>query len=237
VIRGSRRQAKWNVAPALLGKLDEPREHDLVFPEENRFVAADDTLTAGFRCGSTNVYTEGRSNSGLSSSTLLLLDNTEVTVMCRRIATERRLALGLCMSLMFPLLNSGCGADPSMPKLGKVTGKVTYKGEPLKGGSVTFTPDAAKGGATGQNALGQIESDGSYELTTFNTGDGAILGQHVVTVQAYADTDAFKPKADGTYSYKLPKPTIPLKYTKSDSTPLRLTVTEGVNKLDIELKD
>jgi hypothetical protein len=157
--------------------------------------------------------------------------------MCGRIAIDRQLALGLCLSLMFPLLNSGCGADPSMPKLGKVTGNVTYKGQPVKAGSVTFTPDSVKGGATGQNALGQIEPDGSYELTTFNTGDGAILGQHVVTVQAYADTEAFKPKADGTYSYKLPKPTIPLKYTKSDTTPLRLTVAEGANKLDIELKD
>ena len=157
--------------------------------------------------------------------------------MCGRIATDRFSALGLCLGLMFPLLSSGCGADPSKPALGKVTGKVTYKGEPLKRGSVTFTPDAAKGGSTGQNALGQIESDGSYELTTFNTGDGAILGQHVVTVQSDDDPNAYKPKADGTYSYKLPKPTIPVKYTKSDKTPLRFTVTEGANKLDIELKD
>src|SRR5262245_37566949 len=80
----------------------------------------------------------------------------------------------------------GCGTDPGKPPLGRVHGRVTYNGKPLTHGSVTFTPVAGgKGGATGQIAAGQVGSDGSYALTTFEAGDGAILGQHVVTVQAH----------------------------------------------------
>ena len=150
----------------------------------------------------------------------------------------------LCLTALLPACasSSGGGASPSVKPatqtIGGDAGILTIANTVTADVShLTFTPDAAKGGSTGQNALGQIEPDGSYELTTFNTGDGAILGQHVVTIQAYDDTDAFKPKADGTYSYKLPKPTIPVKYTKSDTTPLRSTVIEGVNKVDFELKD
>ncbi len=88
-----------------------------------------------------------------------------------------RAACGLVVALLL----AGCGGDPSKPKLGKVSGTVTYKGQPVTSGTVRFTPDASKGGETGQVASGQIESDGSYELTTFDTGDGAILGQHVIT--------------------------------------------------------
>ena len=84
--------------------------------------------------------------------------------------------LGLVCSL------GGCSSDPNMPKLGKVSGKVTYKGKPLDAGRVVFTPATGKGGETGQDATGEIDSDGTYEMTTFNTGDGAILGQHIVTV-------------------------------------------------------
>src|SRR5262249_32716155 len=135
------------------------------------------------------------------------------------------------------LLSSGCGDDPEKPKMGKVTGTVMYNGKPVTDGSGPFTPDSAQGGATGQNAIRPIESDGTYTLTTFNTGDGAILGQHVVTVQAYNDPNAFKPKADGTYTYRLPKPAVPVKYTTVEKTPLRCTVVEGKNTFDIEMKD
>src|SRR4051812_24314393 len=97
-----------------------------------------------------------------------------------RCRVVRVVAVGL--SLVFAFATVGCGGDANMPKLGKVSGKVTYKGQPVTSGHIVFTPAAGKGGDTGQTATGEIESDGSYTMTTFNTGDGAILGQHIVTV-------------------------------------------------------
>ncbi len=74
---------------------------------------------------------------------------------------------------------AGCG-DPGgpRPETAKVHGKVVYNGKPVTKGTVTFVPILGKGGESGESGNGPIESDGSFTLTTFNTGDGAIIGQH-----------------------------------------------------------
>jgi hypothetical protein len=133
----------------------------------------------------------------------------------------------------------GCSRDPNMPKLGRVHGKVTYKGKPVESGTVTFNPIPGKGGETGQNATGLIESDGTYVMTTFSTGDGAILGQHVVAVvvRAKGSENQGKPKADSTIDYSMPKIVTPSKYASVETSPLVYTVREGDNTFDIELKD
>ena len=133
----------------------------------------------------------------------------------------------------------GCSRDPNMPTLGRVHGKVTYKGKPVESGTVTFNPVPGKGGETGQNATGQIEPDGSYVMTTFNTGDGAILGQHVVAVvvRAKGSENQGKPKADSTIDYSMPKLMTPSKYASVETSPLVCTVKEGDNTFDIDLKD
>jgi hypothetical protein len=134
---------------------------------------------------------------------------------------------------------AGCSRDPNMPKLGTVHGKVTYNGKPVDSGTVTFNPILGKGGETGQNATGQIEPDGSYVMTTFNTGDGAILGQHIVAVvvREKGSENQGKPRADSTIDYSMPKIVTPSKYASVDTSPLRCTVKEGDNTFDIELKD
>ena len=103
---------------------------------------------------------------------------------CEAIVMSARMMLSLMAGLGLVFSFGGCSSDPDLPKLGKAYGTVTYKGKPLDGGHIVFTPAGGKGGETGQNATGEINSDGTYEMTTFNTGDGAILGQHIVTVVA-----------------------------------------------------
>jgi len=75
---------------------------------------------------------------------------------------------------------SGCGASNGLD-LARVSGKVTYKGEPLKNGTVMFEPDESKG-TTGPQAIGTITSDGSYILSSETSGDGAVVGFHKVGV-------------------------------------------------------
>src|SRR4051812_27764384 len=90
----------------------------------------------------------------------------------RKRAMRRRTALALGMVLgLLGLASGGCGsARGKMPELGKVKGKVTYNGSPVRKGTVSFVPIPGKGGETGQSALGEIGPDGSFELTTFDTG-------------------------------------------------------------------
>jgi hypothetical protein len=84
------------------------------------------------------------------------------------------LALGLCTL-------AGCG-NPN-PPTGRVTGKVTWQGQPVKNASVIFAPvtgDKAKESPKGAN--GRTNDGGEYTLNTFGEGDGAVLGKHRVLV-------------------------------------------------------
>ena len=146
------------------------------------------------------------------------------------------LSLVAGLGLLFQL--SGCSPkDANMPKLAKVRGKVSYQGKPVTSGRVVFTPATGKGGDTGQGASGEIDTDGSYDMTTFNTGDGAILGQHIVTVVIREKKEMPKPDADSHIKYEVPKSLTPEKYATADKSPLRCTVVEGGTEFNIELKE
>jgi len=61
----------------------------------------------------------------------------------------------------------------------RVTGKVTYKGEPVKGAVVVLVPAGA--GAQSQRPSGTTGEDGSYSLTTGKL-QGAAAGEYQVTI-------------------------------------------------------
>jgi hypothetical protein len=142
--------------------------------------------------------------------------------------------VGLCF------LFAGCGGVPSArPKVYPVTGKVTQKGKPLTAGEVMFTPSGGPDGASGHIATGQIDSDGSYTLTTFNTGDGAVLGKHKVTVVSRSSDNLEKMNKlkGGAIAYKLPPSLVSSKYSQVGTTPLTYTVEDGSNTINIDLKE
>jgi len=76
----------------------------------------------------------------------------------------------------------GCGYDNGL-KLARVYGKVTYKGEPVKSGTVFFMPDEGKG-TIGPSAVGSIKNDGTYVASTDYAGDGVIVGSHKIGLTA-----------------------------------------------------
>ena len=106
-----------------------------------------------------------------------------------------------------------------------------------------FVPRGGPGAQTGQAATGEIGADGYYTLTTFEKGDGAVLGEHSVLVIAREEDPAIKghgmpiPDARGQLKIKAPKYLVPEKYATATDSPLRYTVHEGTNTYDIELKD
>ncbi len=75
---------------------------------------------------------------------------------------------------------AGCGSEG--PGRYDLSGVVTYNGQPVPGGEVIFTPDAAQGN-TGPGSFATIKH-GRYE--TYR-GKGTIGGPHVVTVIGYKD--------------------------------------------------
>jgi hypothetical protein len=74
--------------------------------------------------------------------------------------------------------------------LAPVHGKLTVGQRPLAGAKVMFAPIASGDKpAAGKPAVGLTESDGNFTLTTYSNGDGAIVGEHWVTVFAPQGTD------------------------------------------------
>jgi hypothetical protein len=71
---------------------------------------------------------------------------------------------------------AGCG--DGRPERVPVTGRVTYQGDPVTTGTIYFWPDE------GPQARGTLGPDGRYRLRTFEKEDGAVLGEHRVTIEA-----------------------------------------------------
>lgn len=77
------------------------------------------------------------------------------------------------------LLFAGCGEQPELPPV-VVRGKVLFRGTPLTGGLVVFTPDDDFSGHNPQ-ASGLIGPDGKFTLTTAQVA-GVAPGKYRVTV-------------------------------------------------------
>jgi hypothetical protein len=70
----------------------------------------------------------------------------------------------------------GCGSD----KGGRVSGKVTFKGQPVPAGKIYITPDSSKGNS-GQTGFADIKN-GAYD-TAAEGGQGAAPGAVIFTVE------------------------------------------------------
>jgi hypothetical protein len=116
---------------------------------------------------------------------------------------------------------AGCGSDKSA--MAPVTGKVTLDGKPFTTGGIATIPVAGRG------AMGRINSDGTFELSTFGAGDGALVGTHKVAVAAYEG-------GSGGPEGSLGKSLIPMRYTSPESSGLTIEVTaDGPNEPVLEL--
>jgi hypothetical protein len=85
---------------------------------------------------------------------------------------------------------AGCGYDNGL-SLARVQGRVTFKGEHVKKGTVFFFPDEGKG-TVGPSAVGSLREDGTYVASTDYSGDGVIIGSHKIGLtgmEAASDDD------------------------------------------------
>ncbi len=138
---------------------------------------------------------------------------------------RNRLALVGLLALL--VLGIGCQRGP---QLAPVRGTVLYDGKPLQFGSVMFQPPS------GQPARGVIQQDGSFQLSTFRLGDGAVVGMNQVRVACW---EGQRPAASGnaaTGEVALGGSLIPKKYTSFENSGITIEVKpEGNDAVVIEL--
>jgi hypothetical protein len=122
---------------------------------------------------------------------------------------------------------SGCGYKPKLPPLAQVSGTVTLDGKPLARGTVQFVPDSSKGTA-GTPAVGYIDANGHYELTTANV-PGAIIGMHRIGVESRKEMEP----TGVSWTPSL----IPEKYSNPNASGLTAEVkADTANEVNLELK-
>ena len=145
-------------------------------------------------------------------------------------------ALGILVAAGL-MTSSGCG--PKRPPTATVGGRVTYLGKPVPEGRIMFYPDDGR-----RPAMGVINSDGSYRLTTFDSKDGALLGRHRVTIKAVRVVGGMPVNELGGQPGNLSPsaaqlPTlewiVPEKYSRPDSSPLKAEVKPGENTINFDI--
>ena len=73
-------------------------------------------------------------------------------------------------------LMAGCGAGG--PKLHPVKGRLTLKGKPCPGVTVTMTPDDLKG----QSFMGGTDAEGNFEMRNIYSKTGVQEGEYQVSI-------------------------------------------------------
>ena len=79
-------------------------------------------------------------------------------------------------------LVAGCGGDG--PTIVKVTGRLTYKGQPVTNAILQFQPEY------GRQSWAQTDAEGRFKINYDRQQDGAVIGKHKVWVEIRPTTPA-----------------------------------------------
>jgi hypothetical protein len=117
------------------------------------------------------------------------------------------------------LIVGGCGA-----KTGTVSGKVTYKGEPVPGGFINFLPQT--GPDQGRVFSSTIDESGSYQ----------VAGVPVGPVKIIIQDPGGRPPMNKPKEKKAPPRKYPKRYGTLEGSDLTYAVVGGSQQHDVKLK-
>jgi hypothetical protein len=114
---------------------------------------------------------------------------------------------------------AGCGGPSVYPVRGKVVWENGAEARELAGGLVVTEAENKLVGARGS-----IQKDGSFELSTYKPGDGALLGKHRVAVVEYSPKDT------------PPPPVIDLAFSSLEKPQLEINVEQKTNEVTLKVR-
>ena len=138
-------------------------------------------------------------------------------------------------------LTVGCGEK--LEDRAKVTGKITIDGAPVANGQICFYPVDG-----GRPSSGKIVN-GNYCLTTYEPGDGATIGEHVVTIKVVKEVETTAPSGvtgeSSLVEQELHKSSVALEllflfpkvYADRKTSPIRRNVKNEDNVFDFEASE
>jgi hypothetical protein len=138
-------------------------------------------------------------------------------------ASRDLLAIVLAGGLLFVFI--GCGY---FENAGSVSGTVSYKGQALSEGSVSFVSN------NGQVVTSPIDKDGRYSVSSIPVGSAKVTVSVIGSDGTPPISFGGAPKsAQGTTS----GPKIPVRYAVVATSGLQHSVTKGKQQFDIDLKE
>src|SRR5262245_17600745 len=117
---------------------------------------------------------------------------------------------------------AGCSSGPAK---GEVHGKVTFKGQPVKEGRITFL-NFKEGGA----AEALIGGDGAYAVQ-----GGVVVGDYVVEITPLMEIKDTDPGKTPPSPVEKAAPDIPKKYRMQGTSPLKASVKAGKNEINFDM--
>jgi hypothetical protein len=133
------------------------------------------------------------------------------------------------LGLLMVLGVGGCGASISTAP---VEGTLTLDGKPIGKAAVIFALDG-EGPAAAVRSVGQTDEQGRFRLRTESGQEGAVPGQHRVTIEDLAWYDA--PRDVEGSVIKLPKRRFPAIYSDPLQTPLRVTIQPNSQQVELQM--
>lgn len=146
---------------------------------------------------------------------------------CRAWPTTGYLGRWVCLGALAAAVCLGSGCGSSGPPTGKISGTVTFEGQPVPEGEVCFSCPAQ-----GVFINAPLARDGTYVVTTAK-GAGLPTGKYQVAV-----TPPPPLVPVGTIDHPLPVkpyPNIPQKYRDPQTSRLELMVEQKDNQFDIQM--
>jgi hypothetical protein len=130
------------------------------------------------------------------------------------------MARSFLVILLACLISAGCNRGPTLVP---ASGRVTFNGKPLETGAIMVQPVA------GPAAQAKIGPDGTFQLSTFKPGDGAIVG--TATVRVFCRKDITPPGGEQAWGPSL----IPERYNRFDTSGVTVEIKAGMPPLEISL--
>ena len=148
-------------------------------------------------------------------------------------STSRRTADGrntwrIAALIMGCLIVAGCGDGKDRAKTYPVQGTATFQGEPMPGARINFSPIEGEAKERGLVPVGVVGEDGTFSVSTYETGDGAPAGRYKVTLVWDDESKMAAGGPGGGGSLDRFKG----RYKKPDKSRIEVTITEGKNVLD-----
>jgi hypothetical protein len=139
---------------------------------------------------------------------------------------QRQLIATSIFVLLGLLSSSGCG-DGRFKRY-PVTGSVLVDGQPAEGAFVYFCPVSGTDEVMAKRPFGRTDSQGQYELTTFEGNDGAPAGQYRVVIQWPSEENAVDERSGRA---KMGPDRLQGKYYKLADSTITASVEERSNEI------